>query len=265
MSKQSYLSFFGLTPVLCLLFLTSMAVFAQRVEKPSAADESAVSTSGQSRSATDATGDLHLEFIPFRGVVVATERGSTGEASIEIIARDAQPLGISGIESASTRFTAQIEPIESNKRYRLTVTFEAKGPDGKVAELLYLVTDRDKIAIPVHTTVLPRVYTFPRSVDMGKFDLSHVKGNPQTARTVAQILMVYRKNSTDFEINVTSDVPFLKIESKQGPLGDRWENTIWLDPERVRAGEIKGKIVNETNDPEVPKLEVPVTGRLLDK
>jgi hypothetical protein len=145
------------------------------------------------------------------------------------------------------------------------VSFEAKGPDGKVAELLHLVTNRDRIAIPVHTAVLPRVYTFPSSVDMGKFDLSHIKGNPQTARTVAQILMVYRKNSTDFEIKVTSDIPFLKIESEQGPLGDRWENTIWLDPERVQPGEFKGTIVIETNDPEVPKLGVPVTGNLLDQ
>jgi hypothetical protein len=265
MSKQPYLSFQRLTPALFLLFLTSMPVFAQSVEQPSAASQPAASAPAQSRSTPDANRDLRLEFIPFRGVVVATERGSTVEASIEIVNRDAQPLEIAGIENTSTRFTARIETIESGQRYRLTVSFEAKGPDGKVAELLHLVTNRDRIAIPVHTAVLPRVYTFPSSVDMGKFDLSHIKGNPQTARTVAQILMVYRKNNTDFEIKVTSDIPFLKIESEQGPLGDRWENTIWLDPERVQPGEFKGTIVIETNDPEVPKLGVPVTGNLLDQ
>ena len=248
-----------------LLVLTSLPVFAQTGEKPSAADEPAVSTPAQSRSTPDTNRELRLEFIPFRGVVVAAERGSTGESSIEIVNRDAQPFEITGIENTSTRFTAQIETIEPGRRYRLAVTFEAKGPDGKVAELLYLVTNRDRITIPVHTAVLPRVYTFPGSVDMGKFPLSHIRGNPETAPTAAQILMVYRKNSTDFEIKVTSDIPFLKIASEQGPLGDRWENTIWLDPEYVQAGEFKGTIVIETNDPEVPKLEVPVTGRLLAK
>ena len=242
-----------------------MPVFAQLGEQPSAADEPAVSTAAQSRSTPDAQSDSRLEFVPFRGVVVATERGSTGEASVEIVNRDAQPFEITDIENTSTRFNAQVETIVPGQRYRLTVTFEAKGPEGKVAELLYLVTNRDWIAIPVHTTVIPRVYTFPSAVDMGKFPLSHIRGNPETARTVAQILMVYRKNSTDFEIRVTSDIPFLKIESEQGPLGDRWENTIWLDPAHVQPGEIKGTIVIETNDPEVPKLEVPVTGRLLDK
>jgi hypothetical protein len=208
---------------------------------------------------------LHLEFVPFRGVVVATERGSTGEASTEIVNRDTQPFEITGIENPSTRFTAQIKALESGQRYRLTVTFEGKGPQGKVAELLYLVTNRGRIPIPVHTAVLPRVYTFPDSVFVGNFDLSQIKGNPQTARTMAQILMVYRKHTTDFEIKVTSNIPFLKIESEQGPQGDRWENTIWLDPERVQPGDIKGTIFIETNDPDVPKLEVPVTGKLLDK
>jgi hypothetical protein len=145
------------------------------------------------------------------------------------------------------------------------VTFEGKGPDGKVAEWLYLTTGSERIAIPVHTAVIPRVYTFPGAVEMGKFPLSHIRGNPESARSVAQILMVYRKNTTGFEIKVTSDVPFLNIESEQGSRGDRWENTIWLDPERVQAGEIKGTIFIETNDPKVPKLEVPVSGILLDQ
>ena len=95
--------------------------------------------------------------------------------------------------------------------------------------------------------------------------LCHVMGNPETTLSVAQILMVYRKNTSGFELKVASDVPFLKIESEQGPEGDRWENTIWLDSERVQPGEIKGTIVIVTNDPEVPKLEVPVTGVILEK
>jgi hypothetical protein len=250
---------------LVFLILSSLPVFAQSGQKPSAADEPAAPTPAQSRSTPDAQRDLRLEFVPFRGVIAAAKQGAIKEASIEIFNRDVQLFEITDIENTSTRFTAQVETIVPGEHYRLTVTFEAKGPEGKVAELLYLVTNRDRIAIPVHTAVIPRVYTFPSAVDMGKFPVSEIRGNPETARTAAQILMVYRKNSTDFEIKVTSDIPFLKIESEQGPEGDRWENTIWLDSERVQAGEFKGTIVIETNDPEVPKLEVPVTGRLLEK
>lgn len=243
MSIQSYRSIPRLARACALLILTSLPVFAP----------------------ADAKRDSNLEFVPFRGVVVATERGATRTASIEIVNRDAEPFEIVGIEHSSERFTAQVEMIEPGRRYRLTVTFEGNGPDGKVAEWLHLATNREAIALPVHTEVLPRVYAFPKSVSMGKFDLSHIRGSPETARTVAQILMVYRKNTTGFEIKVTSDVPFLNIESEPGPQGDRWENTIWLDPDRVQPGEIEGTIFIETNDPEVPLLEVPVTGILLDK
>ena len=253
MNFRNHFSILRLCPAILLFIVTSLPVFAQPEKDSGAADEPA------------AQGDSGLEFVPFRGVVVAAEQGTTGVSSIEIVNRGAQPFEITGIENSSTRFAARIETINSGQRYRLTVTFEAKGPEGKVAELLHLMTNRDKIAIPVHTEVAPKVYAFPSSVFLGNFYLSQIKGNPETARTMAQILMVYRKNTTDFEIKATSDIPFLRIESEQGPLGDRWENTIWLDPERVQPGDIEGTIVIETNDPEVPRLEVPVTGRLLDK
>ena len=47
--------------------------------------------------------------------------------------------------------------------------------------------------------------------------LCHVMGNPETTLSVAQILMVYRKNTSGFEPKVASDIPFLKIESSRGP------------------------------------------------
>lgn len=253
MNKPFHSPNLGLSGAKFLLILVSSLGFALSVGNASAADEPAPQR------------DAGVEFVPFRGVVVAAEQGTTGAASIEIVNRDAQPLEIAGTETSSTRFTAQVEPVEPGQRYRLTVTFDARGQEGKVAEWLHLATNRDRVSIPVHTEVIPRVYAFPRSVDMGKFNLSDIRGNPETTRTTAQILMVYRKNTADFEIEVTSDIPFLKIESEQGPQGDRWENTIRLDPEGVQPGEIHGTIFIETNDPDVPKLEVPVTGRLLDR
>ena len=237
---------------LFLLLLFSLPLLATSVENAVAADDPSPGS------------DSGVEFIPFRGVVVATEQGGTGVASVEIVNRDARPLEISGVEETGSRFTALVEQVEPGQRYRITVTFNSEGQEGKVAEWLHLSTNRDRLSIPVHTEVIPRVYAFPRSVDMGKFKVSEIRGNPQTTRTAAQILMVYRKNTTGFEIEVTSDVPFLKIESEPGPQGDRWENTIRLDHERVQPGEIDGTIFIVTNDPEVPRLEVPVTGMLLD-
>jgi hypothetical protein len=253
MNFRNHFSILRLCSAILLFIVTSLPVFAQPEKDSGAADEPA------------AQGDSGLEFVPFRGVVVAAEQGTTGVSSIEIVNRGAQPFEITGIENSSTRFTAQVEAVEPGQRYRLTVTFDARGQGGKAAEWLHLATNRDRVSIPVHTEVIPGVYAFPRSVDMGKFKLSDIRGNPETTRTTAQILMVYRKNSTDFEIEVTSDIPFLEIDSEQGPQGDRWENTIRLDSEHVQPGDINGTIFIKTNDPAVPKLEVPVTGLLLDQ
>ena len=77
------------------------------------------------------------------------------------------------------------------------------------------------------------------------------------------MLMVYRKGIPGFKIKLSSDVPFLKFASELGPKGDQWEISVWIDPEQARPGDINGKIFVETNDSEIPRLIVPVTGKLL--
>jgi len=97
---------------------------------------------------------------------------------------------------------------------------------------------------------------------MGRYPISEIQSNPDMAKRRAQILMIYRDGATDFEITVSSDVPFLKISSERGPKGDRYENTIWIDPDLAKPGQIKGNIIIKTNDPDIPNLTVPVTGDL---
>ncbi|MBK5291869.1 MAG: hypothetical protein JJE04_09370 [Acidobacteriia bacterium] len=209
-----------------------------------------------------------IAYEPLPVVFALAPRGTVKESFIEIINRKPEPLEITGIENPSTRFAARIETLEAGRRFRLTVTLKGEGPSGKQSHVLLLKTNLASapvLKIPVNTFVQEKVYTFPESVFLGRFGISEIKGKTQASRGMAQILMVYRKGRPGFDIKVTSDVPFLKIESELGPKGDQWENTIWLDAERAEPGEIKGTIFIETNDPDIPKLSVPVTGRLLPK
>jgi hypothetical protein len=41
--------------------------------------------------------------------------------------------------------------------------------------------------------------------------------------------------------------------------------TISLDPDKVKAGPYNGLLLIDTNDPAVPTLSVPVTGRILEQ
>lgn len=221
--------------------------------------------SAQNQIAIEAYPVDGIDYKPLPAIFVVTARGATREASMEITNRRSEPLEIIDIGNPSERFTARIDTLEEGKRFRLVVTLKGEGPVGKQKDILELKTnfaDAPVLRIPVNTRVRETVYTFPESVFMGRFPLSEIQGGPDVAQSRAQILMVYRKETTGFEIKVSSDIPFLRIESEQGPNGDRWENTIYYDAEKATAGKVRGTIFIETNDPDVPKLEVPIWGDL---
>jgi hypothetical protein len=156
--------------------------------------------------------------------------------------------------------------LEPGRRYRLIVTVKGEGPAGDQRDILRVKTNLKKnpvLRIPVNTRVREKVYTFPQSVFMGRFNLGQIRDTPKAAREFGQTLMVYRKGISGFQIKLSSDVPFLKFDSELGPNGDQWENTVWIYPEQATPGEFKGSIFIETNDPEIPRLVVPVTGKLL--
>jgi hypothetical protein len=207
-----------------------------------------------------------IDFEPLPAIYAVAPRGTVKEASLVIINRNRDPLKIKGIENPSRRFTARTETLEPGRRYRLIVTVKGEGPAGDQSDILRVKTNLKKnpvLRIPVNTRVREKVYTFPQSVFMGRFNLGQIRGNPTAARAFGQTLMVYRKGISGFQIKLTSDVPFLKFDSELGPNGDQWENSVWIDPEQAAPGEIKGSIFIETNDPEIPRLVVPVTGKLL--
>jgi hypothetical protein len=209
-----------------------------------------------------------INYDPLPAIFATVSRGAVKEASLEITNRRPVPLKIGDIVNPSRRVTARVETLEEGKRFRLVVTLKGEGPAGKQQEVLELKTnleDAPVLRIPVNTLVHEKVHTFPDSVFMGRFGISEIRNDPALAKRRAQILMVYRDGTDQFQARVTSDIPFLKITSERGPKGDRYENTIWFDPELAQPGDIKGNIIIETNEPEVPRLLVPVTGQLQQK
>jgi len=209
-----------------------------------------------------------IKYDPLPAIFTRVTRGAVKEASLEITNLRPVPLKIGEIVNPSRRFTARVETLEEGKRFRLVVTLKGEGPAGKQQDVLELKTNLDDapvLRIPVNTIVHEKVHSFPDSVFMGRYPISEIRGDPVMAKKRAQILMVYRDGTDQFQAKVTSDIPFLRITSERGPKGDRYENTIWFDPELAQPGDIKGNIIIETNEPEVPKLVVPVTGQLQPK
>ena len=208
---------------------------------------------------------LPIEVVP-AAIVATAQRGETKQASIEIVSHEPEPLLIGAVSHSSGRFTTRLETVEKGRRFRLTLVLNPNGPAGKNQETILLETSSaavPELRIAAHTYLRERVYTFPDVVELGALRLDDIRRAPELLKTTAQTLMIYRKGTSDFQANVSTDVPGLTLSAERGPLGDRYQITVSLTPDAIRTGTISGNIFVETNDPELPKLTVPVSGQIL--
>ena len=206
-----------------------------------------------------------VEAVPRPAIFVVTERGHASEQSIELVNNESQPLEITGVEHLHDRFATRVETIEVGQRYRLTLTLDGKGAGGRRTDAIVVKTSSQStpvVRILANTFVRERVYTFPDAIDFGAVPLSALERDPALTETIAQTLMVYRKEP-GFEVKVTSDLDLLDIRAERGPGGDCWQATITLKRDLLLPGPLRGTIYIETNDGEFSKLSVPITGLLL--
>ncbi len=134
-----------------------------------------------------------------------------------------------------------------------------------MTESIRLLTSDERqpvIQIPVNTQVRERVYTFPDSIALGLIDTASLRRKPEQAVDLTQSVTVYQRNGTNFQIAAETDLPFLRITKRQAQLKDRFEVVIEVIPEKLRAGSFNDSVRITTNDPEFPKLEIPVTGQV---
>jgi len=199
---------------------------------------------------------------------VVVDRGQTQEQSLDIRSHETDPLYIEKVEFSSERAAVAVETLEEGRRYRLKLTAHGDGVAGKRTEVIRLATTSKRmpvLRIPVHTYVRERVYTFPEAIDMGAIPISAIRKTPHLLKQTAQTLMVYRKGTSGFVAKASSDVPALVLDSQRGPAEDRWQFTLTLNEAHITPGPIQGSVLIETNDPEFPRLRVPVAGRILDQ
>ncbi len=206
-----------------------------------------------------------IDFEPLPAFFITTFKGESKQQSIEMTNYESEALRSPKVEFDSDRFTADVTTLEPGRRFRVRVTVKESAPAGKMSETIRLLTSNERqpvIQIPVNTQVRERVYTFPDSIVLGLIDTATLKRQPQAAAFLSQSVVVYQKDGTDFQIEAETDVPFLRLTTRQGHLKDRFEVQVDVSPDRLRAGQVKGSIRIRTNDPTFPRLEIPVTGQV---
>ena len=208
-----------------------------------------------------------IELVPRPAFFLAGNRGEHASASIDIVNHETQPLRLESPAHDPAHFSTKLETIAEGDRYRLTIALKPDGPGGKHSGDIAIKTSSHTmpvITIPANTWLRERVYTFPDAVDLGSLRRAEVRSNPELLRRNAQTLMVYQTGGKDFTISVTSDIAGLDVKAVRGPQGDRQQLTVTFDPRKaLEAGAIRGNLFIKTNDPDFPRLVVPVSGDII--
>lgn len=207
-----------------------------------------------------------IEFVPFSAVFISTQRGQPKSASVEIVNNEPEPLEIAEPQCSSARYTCELRTIQTGRRYELTVTLKGDGPGPEQIDSIILPTsslEHRFLSIQAHTKIRDRVYSFPESVNFETIDANYLKNRPQMVGFLAQSITVYQAAGTRLQAFPETDVPFLKLTTVSSPeFPDRVEIRATVDPTQLRSGQIKGSITVRTNDPDVPKLVIPIAGRI---
>jgi hypothetical protein len=204
-----------------------------------------------------------IDVRPLPAFFVATTRGRTNGASLEIVNQDVEPLQINEIQSASSRYTLNLAALDKGRRYRLELAMRADAKPGRETENITLLTSSKKqprVLIQANTLVHERVYAFPEAIDLGAINQSDLKSNPGLTNLINQTLMIYQEGGKDFRAEATTDLGALNLGVERSTLNDRSEIHLQVVVTKLAPGPIKGSIRINTNDPEFPQLNVPVTG-----
>jgi hypothetical protein len=203
-----------------------------------------------------------IEIQPYPAAFFSTFKGEGARRKLTIINNEDHPLAITRIEPDGKHFTASLETVTPGKVYRLDVEIPSGVPPGRYMEAVYLHTDHPAFArmkVQVNVLVKDELYVNPESVDYGSISRAHVMKTPGLADLLTQTFLVKKRTGAFTIKSITSDVPAVELKrSPDSGKDDIFQIHAGLKRELLQPGEIKGNIVIETDDPQFPRLTVPV-------
>lgn len=211
--------------------------------------------------------DGKIELLPRPCFYITTQHGESKTASVEIVNHDPEPLRILAIEHSNSCFRASLRTNQLGRRYKLSLTVNSNTPPGKQTAAIVITTSSKKqpvIKILAHLLVRDRVYSLPDRVDFGAIRLSKLTHNPSLVPFLAQTLMVYQQNGTNFDVRAQSSLDCLTIASEPSKSGDHAELTVQVLAQRLKRGELNGTITVRSNDRKFPVLKIPIHGTVID-
>ncbi|HWQ52837.1 MAG TPA: DUF1573 domain-containing protein [Bryobacteraceae bacterium] len=200
-----------------------------------------------------------IDFDPFPAFFISTQRGQPKTATLDITNYEPEPMRILSVESSGQRYSTKLEELKPGRHFRLSLLMSGAGMAGRTTDAITLHTTsraHPAIQIQANTNLNERVHTFPDAVQFGSID----SRRPELFASLVQRVMVYQEGGKDFQIQAETDIPFLRVSTHQAHLKDRYEVRLELAPEKLKSGGMNGNLIIATNDPEFPRVTIPITG-----
>lgn len=207
-----------------------------------------------------------IEVLPQPALYLSQYRGEPASGSLEIRTNLAAPLQITQLQPKGTHFQASLETLEAGKRYKLLVQVPADTPVGRYREAVLLHTDdpaRPRLNIEVNALVKANVHISPESVDFGELSLSRLQRQPGMLDLVRHTLIVRNREGAMRITGLASDLAILQLEQTPQSAAQAFRVEVGLDPAQLRPGPLNGVIELRTDNPEMARLSIPVSGRIL--
>lgn len=162
--------------------------------------------------------------------------------------------------TGGTEFTATLQTIQEGKRYQLNLASNPALKPGHYTRTIKVATDstvQPEVAIEIDLTVYPKVFASPTTIIMPPL--------PANAPDLLAINwpMIYVRKIREQGLKIKSystTVPFIKLELLTETEGQVYKIRLTLDQSKIKPGGFSGKIHIETNDADVPEIDVPIKG-----
>jgi hypothetical protein len=117
-------------------------------------------------------------------------------------------------------------------------------------------TAQPVVSIELEVTVYPKIFASPASIIMPTLAI---------ASDISTINwpMIYVRKIREQGLKIKSfdsNLPFVKLDLITETEGQVYKIHLTLDPSKIKPGDFKGKIHIETNDPDLPAIDVPIQG-----
>jgi hypothetical protein len=172
---------------------------------------------------------------------------------------------VTGVETPHDWITAIVReandaerlPDAKGRQWRVEVRIAADAPVGPLRDFLEVRTNhpgQPELAVPLSGVVRPVLHLTPSTAAFGELVLAG------QAREVGLTLINFGSEPVEVRSAVT-DVAGAETTIQVVEPGKRWRIVVRLTPE-VARGKVDGELVIETSSAEMPRLAVPVSGRI---